>query len=216
MAKISELKYEIKGIKYNTAIKVGKQGFFNATLPDEVSAALNTNKKLEYTTLSALENGFNDIIEKYKNSKTEQEIFIFIRYGASGHYACKNDGSYLFHNKYGVSLSLTNSKSDILLFHFKVCIKETVDGCINWFETKLGKDFPHWDTEQRNNPTKYYKNGKCHDERNYKKILFSEIALDTLKVAQEKIRQASELLFNFIEQDEEQILLTLTNQKLLH
>lgn len=42
-----------------------------------------------------------------------------------------------------------------------------------------------------------------------------ETALETLRNAERKLKLASQQLFNFIEMDEEQISLTLNNQKLL-
>lgn len=216
MAKITTIKYQINGVNYSTNVNCGVDGYFSATLPEEVAAAFNINKSLSYSTLDLLQKSFDEEIKKYKNRVTNQELFILLRYGSSGRFADKEDGSSLFYDKYGVSLSMTNSQSDILLFDFKVCIKENIDGNINWFETQLGHDFPFWEKEKTSIPDKYFKHGKCYDENKYKKIPFTIAALNTLKTAQEKIRILSEGLFNFIEQDEEQILLTLTNQKLLN
>jgi hypothetical protein len=87
------------------------------------------------------------------------------------------------------------------------------------FQLEGGDKFPHWEKDKVSNPDKYYKFGAAiwtSKLKELKFIPFSEVALQSLENAQEKIRSISEFLFNFIEQDEEQILLTLTSQKLLN
>jgi hypothetical protein len=167
-------------------------------------------------TLKDLEKAFFDAINRYKLAETTEELYIFIRYGSSGRYKRKENGDYLF-GDYGNNYNLKNHFDDLdsVGFEFKVVIKETVDGKINWFNARLGKDYAHFDEEHRKNPDKYHKDGTCYIVDKWKKIPFSEKAVETLTIGREKIRQISEMLFNFIELDEKAIEQKLTNQKLL-
>lgn len=218
MAKVKDIKFNIKEQDFCVSVNVGKDGYFSAKFPEFVSQALNIDSRLSFNNLTDLEKEFNTQLLKYKTATTTEELFIGIRYGHSGDYAKKANGDYMSHDKYGVSLGFSHGTSSILTFDYDVYVKESVDSNINWFRAKLGKDFPYWDKEQTANPTKYYKDGNAvwsSKLKELKFIPFSETALQSLENAQEKIRSISEFLFNFIEQDEEQILLTLTNQKLL-
>lgn len=218
MAKVKDIKFNIKGQDFCVSVNVGKDGYFSAKIPNFVSEALNIDSRLSFNNLVDLEKEFNTQLLKYKTAATTEELFIGIKYGHSGDYSKKANGDYMHYDKYKVSLSFSNESSSILAFDYDVYIKESVDSNVNWFAAKLGKDFPYWDKEQTSNPDKYYKYGSAiwsSRIKDLKFIPFSETALQSLENAQEKIRSISEFLFNFIEQDEEQILLTLTNQKLL-
>lgn len=217
MAKIKVLKYEIAGVNYTSNVNVGVDGYFNTSLPSEVSTKLGIQSKLSYAKLNELENDFYAAIKRYCEAETTQLLFILIRYGASGRYnkaAEDSAKSVLFYDKYGISGGFDSM--DSLGFEFHVCMAETVDGHTNWYKTRLGKDHAHWDKEQHyDNPEKYYKAEKFYHVEKFKKIPYTDASLATLKNARETIRKMSELLFNFIEQDEKAIEAALTNQKLL-
>ncbi len=220
MAKVTDITFEIKGIKHVVNVNIKSDGFFTAYLPDNIASALNLEKKLEYTTLNALEKDFLASIERYKKSQTSQELFILIKYQASGRFSENIDGTDMHRGHNGkYKLNVSGIHSDCiggLGFQFKVCIKETIDSVENWYDTLLGKNHPHWDKEQQSNPDKYYKDTKIFRVDDWKKIPYSPEALQTLKNGEEVIRKASEILFNFIEQDEKQIETLLTNGKLLN
>ncbi len=217
MAKVSVLKFDLKGKDYQVNVNCNSDGMFSANLPEEVYKSLHLREKISHPTLTALETEFKAAIDRYKTAETSQELFIGIRYKSCGKYQQRKDGSYMFGghgSKYRLDVSFGGDCS-ALGFDFKVLIKETIDQVDTWYKAMLGKDHPHWDKEQNENPDKYYKREEFHDRGEYKMIPFSPAALESLQNASEKIRAASEMLFNFIEQDEQQLELTLTKQKLL-
>ncbi len=216
MAKITTIKFQIKGIDYSVNVNVGVNGYFSARIPKEVAEALSLYEKLEQSTLYELEKKIKDAVERYKNAVTTQEIFILIKYQSRGFYAYRDNGFAMYAasgSPYQLSTGFGDN-IDALGFQFKVCMKETVDGVENWFETRLGSKFMTGSIELES-PNTYFKDDKCYHSENWKKIPFNEIALQTLTNARERIRAVSEMLLEFVKQDEEQILLTLTNQKLL-
>lgn len=217
MAKVSEIKFNIKGEDFKINVNCNSSGNFNANIPDEVAKALRIDKKLSSTTLSELESIFKAHLLKYKSLETFETLHILISYQAKGRYMERKDGSDMFGNrdeKHNINISFSEIKNAVG-FDYWIAIKESIDGKDEWYSARLGKDFPHWDKEQNENPNKYFKYSKMHQMKRFKIIPFDDIALETLKNAEEKLRQASEVLFNFISKDEEEILLTLTNNKLL-
>ncbi len=218
MAKITDFKFDIQGEQFKVNVNCTSGGNFTARLPEKVAEALSINKDLSFSTLSELEKHFNRAIDRYKKAQTSQELFIFIRYKACGRFDEKNDRKgVLFGNGSPYHLSITFGGVSAIAFDYKVMIMETVDNTKNWYDAKLGSDFPHWDKEESENPDKYYKQQKCNDYgvSEWKKIPFSKEALKTLQDGSESLRKMSEMLFNFVEQDEKVIEQKLTNHKLL-
>ncbi len=218
MAKIGEIKFDIKGVDYKVHVNCTSSGQFNANLPQEVADALRIDKKITSQTLSALEEDFAIKLKQYKESETKETLYILVSYSARGEYTRKKDDGYLFGDgsKYNLKVNF-NMPNNALSLDFIVAIKETVDGKDKWFKAMLGKDFSHIKRKESSQPDIYHRDDEInfYNLERYKKIPFNESALNTLQIAQEKLRMLSEMLFNFISQDEEQILLTLTNQKLL-
>ncbi len=217
MAKVTTIKFQIKGVDYSVNVNVGSNGYFSAKIPQEVTTALSLNAKLEKNTLHELEKQLKDAVERYKNALTTQELFILIRYQSRGYYSNRADGGALYKaygSEYELSRGMGSDDTDALAFEYKVCMKETIDGVENWFETRLGSNYTVSCPETKF-PNTYFKDEKSYKHDKWKKIPFNEVALQTLFNAREKIRMVSEMLLRFVEQDEEQIMLTLTNQKLL-
>ena len=219
MAKITDFKFEIAGKKYIVHVNCRSDGNFSANLPKEVASPLDLREKMEAGTLTELSKKFYDALDRYKTASIKQEMFIAIRYMSAGRFQKAKDGSYFhqgYQDKYKLELQWESGTIDALAFHFTVVIKETTDGVEKLFKAQLGKDFSHIQDEH-NAPDKWQKEREfsTYHKDKWKFIPFSQQALTTLKTAQEKIRQVSEALFHFVEQDEEQILLTLTKNKLL-
>lgn len=219
MAKISEIKFELKGVHYKVNVNCTSGGQFNANIPDEIAEALRIDKKITANTLNEILATFNKSLKLYKEAKTSQTLHILIAYQASGAYIERKDGGHLFYyddKKYTIRTSF-NEIENALGLDFKVAICEVIDGKEKWFEAKLGKDHSHIQESQFFQPDVYHKTTNIYQNRleRFKIIPFSQTALDTLNSTQEKFRAISEMLFNFINQDEQQILSTLTNNKLL-
>lgn len=217
MAKVSTIKFDFKGVASTINVNCTSGGEFNCNLPEEISEALRVSSKLTANTLSALEKSFFDALKKYKEAETKEELFILIAYFARGHYAQNKKGDILFggyRHKYELQVNFSRPRNALGL-DFMVAIKQTIDKKDKWFAAKLGKDCSWIQEKEYSQPDVYHKQEEIHHPSEYKQIPFSPIALESLKTAEEKLRTASEMLFHFIEQDEEKILLTLTNQKLL-
>ena len=218
MAKIKTLTFEISGTKYDIVINCDNTGRFNAKLPTEIVTALNLQPKIDGLKLYELENTITEAVERYKNANTTEELHIALNYKSSGRYNWrKNKTSILFgdsiHSKYSLRLSGFDASSSGICFDYMVVIKETIDGNVKWYEATKGNDFATF-APQSKEPNKYHK-GNTVNIRTWKTIKFDPISLETLENATEKLRQLSETLFNFIEQDEDNITKTLTNNKLL-
>jgi hypothetical protein len=217
MAKVSTIKTNIKGIECNININVNSRGIFSCKLPVQVAEDLRI--KVEHTSLilHELEKTIKDLIESYKNSATTYEIFILIAYQARGKYIERKDGSYMFgHNddKYKIDVSFSEIDNAIGL-DFIVAIEEVIDGKSEWFRAK--KD----DDGNFVMPDKFtHSNRGVHISRNMlkraKKIPYTKEALKTLLDVQEKFCSLSELLFNFIKKDEQEIQAILISNKLLN
>lgn len=223
MAKVSTIKFEIKGMKYSLNVNCDSSGTFKVKLPQEVYEPLKLDKEIRTTTLLLLEQEFKKAIERYLNAETTQEIMIAIWYGSAGNFNRKKDGGVLFYDKYGIKLSFSSDDDSILLFQHEIVMKETIDGVVTYWKARKGKDFSHISKEYKE-PEMWHKydftssSGKLHDSdmKTCKLIPYSDAAFISLESAREKIRTVSEMLFNFIEQDVKQIETTLTKTKFLH
>lgn len=213
MAKIKELKFSIKDREYKVNVNCTSQGLFTAYLPREVCDALDLRSKLEFKSLSELQKEFFDAIHRYREAETHQDLFILIRYGSTGDFNEDSEGNNLhnqgYRGKYNVDISFGTGKN-VLSFDYKICIRESVDGIENWYDARYGKKsvFDSPDDE----PDAFHKGTQTHSLDEYKKIPYSEESLETLNAILEKIRAASEILYNFIEQDEKSIEQMLTGQ----
>lgn len=218
--KVSDIKFDLNGVSYKVNVNCSSSGEFTANLPENVAETLRLDKKLKSNTLASLVKDFNDKIEAYKKAETSVELYILIAYQARGKYTYRKDGSVLFshlNKKYYIENSF-DTVNNAVGIDFTVAIKEIIDTKVKWFKAKLGKDFSHICREEQSQPDVYHKEGEISEFRidRYKIIPFSETALNTLQAAEDKLRDLSEMLFNFIEQDEVKILETLSSQKLLN
>jgi len=219
MPKVSEINITIKDTSYKIPVNCNSDGLFSANIPQEVAEALRIDEKVKANTLSDLTADIDEKLNKYKEANTQETLHILISYHARGRYKEKKDGSVLFsdvNNVHSISISFSEI-INAMGFDFMVAIKQVIDGKEKFFEAKLGSEFMGNARIQCAEPNIYHKYTSISNHRmqRYKIIPFSEVALKTLQNGEEKIREASEMLYKFISQDEEQILLTLTNQKLL-
>lgn len=220
MAKISTIKYTFQGKELIANVNVNSQGEFSCNIPEDIAKALNLRMKITSYNLGELESNFRNSLKRYKEAETKLELYILIRYHACGEYSCKSDGSVLFGNNsiYQTKCSFSEFRNAVGI-DYMVAFKKTVDGVVNWHKGISKRDRFESDA----NPYEYVNgyridNQKIFESKTdlYKKIPFNQDALNTIKSAQEQFRKLSETLFNFMEKDEEQILLALSNKKLLN
>lgn len=217
MAKISEIKFDIKGEKFTVNTNCNSKGIFTAKIPQIVSEALNIHSELSSATHDDLCEKINKAIIKYKTAETTQELYIIIKYASYGGYNRKQGSDLgVLHNDSRFKIHLSFNQESVLMFDFKVCVKETVDNSVNWFNTRLGYDMAQpFDKRNEADPHKYYKYDKFGSVEGWIKIPYTEEAFINLSQAKEKIRMASETIFNFISKDESEISLILNSQKIL-
>ena len=173
MAKVSEIKFDIKGQNYKVNVNCNSSGQFNANIPKEVAEALRIRETLTATTLAALEKEFEDCLLKYKTAQVTQETFIIVAYQARGKYIERKDGGHLFFyndDKYNISVSF-HAISNAVGLDFEVAIKETIDGKERWFKAKLD-DSGNYTKGSSEITSSLLKRGKA--------IPFNKAALDTL------------------------------------
>jgi len=220
MAKVTTLKFQIKGVDYSVNVNCTSTGEFTASLPFEVSRDLSLRQKLTANSLAELRSEFHNAINRYKEAETSKEYFIAIKYKASGRYAEDEGGRPLF-GGYSNDYNFHNSFDTIqgVGFTFMVCIKQTKDSVVTWFATNIqgeGNTILHPELKFIEHPIDdYVKSTTLSSPEKWKKIPYSAEALRTLNHAQENIRKISHLLFLFIEQDESKMVAMLNNNKLL-
>lgn len=219
MAKIDEIKLNIDGVvkKYN--INVGKEGIFRCKIDYHIAKKIGLeNGSLEFTTLSDLETLVYTKYNEYIDSKKEYAVFIGIEYQASGNFAQKANGHFMF-GQYDKEKPYydTNTRFSIassLLFGYKFYIREqSSTGQTLWYKAeKVDADYEPRTFEKIHEGFVF--NNATHST--YGKLIpYSEKAEQTLSKAKEGLRQISEILFNFINQDEKLIEATLLNGNLL-
>ncbi len=216
MAKISEIKFDIKGTQFKLNVNCNSSGVFTANVPELVCESLGIQREQNASTLSELERKIKDAIEKYKNSETTEELYIFIKYGCCGDYnsyGSIKDGT--LHNDKRFKVVINFNDASCLLFDFKIVMKEVIDGVVGYYSVIKGKNTSGANREEQD-PNKYYKYEKLHMVEDWIKIPYTEEAFINLSQAKEKIRMVSEMLFNFVSKDENEISLILNNQKLLN
>lgn len=214
MAKVGDIRYEFDGLDLKAPVNCNSSGEFSVALPEIVVTTLGLPKKITGTTLGQVTAEFNAAIARFKTSTTTEELVIAIKYSASGGYTLNVDGhcftSHEDRSKYQASSNGYSEWKNMLSLDFEVLLRRTVNGTNEkFFQTHKGR-FSDED------PNKYYPLSNTFRKTDGVKIIpYSEEALATLLAAHEKIRAASETLYNFITLDEAQIIDVLTNQKLL-
>ena len=194
--KVDTLKFIIDGEEFTSNINVKKSGEFSCEIHWKVVNALGLKCNKYYAKkLSEITDEITNKYHAYKEAKKVQDLFIVIEYKSSGSYHNFVDKSneFTLQNMFG---------DDCLMFKFEVYIRETSStGVITWYSArKTDKGF-----EKRF--TVYGQKGKY--------IPYSDKAFETLKKAQEGLIKISDILYNFITQDENQINKNLLSGKLL-
>lgn len=218
MAKITDFKFNLGGKDYKVPVNCTSSGQFNVHLPQVVADSLGLNKTIRAQSLAELEKQFNESLQRYKEAETHEELIIGIRYSACGKCIEKSDGSYMFspnsRPEHYLDVSFGEGGNAISL-EFKVFFKVTIDGNQTWYSARQGKDYAHRDEKHINNPEKWFRDNIKINMKKWKLIPYSEQAYKTLSNGVEQLRKISELLFNFISQDESQIAIALENNRLL-
>lgn len=220
MAKVADLKFTVNNEEFKIPVNVGIDGVFKCNLPQKIYQPLKIQGALTSNTLQGLKTIFYDAFERYKNAETKQTIYIAIRYAASGKYQNKADGYPFitgYNNKYNLEFSHHDRLSAVAL-EFEIVLKEDIDGAVTYYTAKQGKQYEcngHFYKEQNENTEKWFKNNQFYNLDKWKLIPYDETSLSTLLKARENMRALSEMLHRFIEQDEQQMIETLSNGKLL-
>lgn len=216
MAKITDIKFNLNNKDYIIPVNVNSKGEFKTELPREIATALKIQSQINSSQLNDVLTVFYSALDKYKKAQTIQQLFIAISYGSSGQYN-RNAGGGALHNSNNSKYQIRQQFGglDCIGFEFDVIILESVDGIGTYYTTRKGDPTSIFQDRKNEDPERYYKNREAYNMDKYKLIPFNEIHLSTLMNAQENLRKLSEMLFNFIEQDEEQIKLTLQSGRLM-
>ncbi len=194
--KVDTLKFVIDGEEFTSNINVNKSGEFSCELHWKVVNALGLKCNKYYAKkLSEITSEINEKHHAYREAKKVTDLFILIEFKAAGCYHKFMDKSseYTLQELFG---------NDAIMFTFKVYIRETSStGVVTWYDT-------------RKTDEGYEKHGTLYSVRG-KLIPFTDKALETLKKAQEGIEKISDILYNFINQDEKQIMESLNSGNLL-
>lgn len=212
MAKVTDIKFEFQGKDNKIAVNVNSEGRFKCNLPKEISTALKMPEIIEDSNLQDLTIKFRQALERYKNASTEQTIYIAVKYASNGVYA---PNSVNFGSPYYL-----NSDMPAIALDFKTVMLEVVDGVETWYHAGQGKEYidrglPNQFENERSNPDKWFKRGEFYSRKGWKIIDYNEVYLETLNKAKTNMINLSQMLHKFMEQDKEQMQLTLSAGKLL-
>lgn len=210
MAKVDEIVLNIDGkeIKYN--INVGKKGIFKVHLDSDIAEKLGMKGNLEYSKLNDLKLYVSNHYTAYLNATKIEEIFIGIRFVASGKYSTGIIKDEKF-KKRGWA-----GDTDMIGFEFDIYIKETAStGTVVWYDACKGDPNSIISSRKKEDPNKYYKNGQNSREPQGVLIPYSDQALETLEKGREGLKKISAVLYNFISQEPEAIVQQLTKGVLL-
>lgn len=212
MAKVGKIKYEIKSEYGEIPINCNSAGEFSCKMPVEIARSLNLPQEIKATTMAEINAVFHNALDRYKKAETKQELLIYIQYMASGHYIGKENekDGLLFNSNSDYYMRMAFAQVDALAFSFDVIIRETVDKVETLYYAKKGKDIieerGHLEGGGDNDLETYFKYGEYYCNNTGKLIAYSDSALERLIIVRERIRKASEVLFNFIDQPESLII----------
>jgi len=212
MARIKTVKYRIHGILRDIGLNCRSNGEFTCKLPEEIKEAFDIHRDLSASTLQDLEKELAELIDRYRNAKTKSELMIGIQYKSGGRYNRDKDGKILHPETWSDRFHDSGSS---LTFDYEIFIMETVDTVVNWYHTRKGDPESIFDDRKDEDPEKYYKSNKEHRKPEYTMIPYTDEALTKLEQNTEVIRKTNEVIHQFIDQDENKIIETLLNQKLL-
>jgi hypothetical protein len=210
MAKIKKIEFIIQEVYHKVDVNCSARGTFSLKLPIYVHEKLRIDPEITSSSLGDLETKFEKILYEYKTCSVTEEFFIIVAYQAKGKYIETKDGGHMYFyrdDKYKIDVSFGEIENAVGI-DFEVCVKETINDNSIWYEAKIDEESGLYKKINRKVNSNLLKRGKV--------LPFNETAIETLNQAQEKFRSLSEMLFKFINQDEEKILLTLTSQKLLN
>lgn len=214
MAKIKDLKFELAGKECKEPLNCNVKGEFSTALPLEISNALNLNRVIRGSTIESVQTSFYDAIHLYKNSKTTYSLFILIEYKASGFYRQSETGSFLFDQFSKFNYGNSYNSLPVIAFDFDLAIKKTVAGQESWFKASPYEKKYHREDEPIIDG--YVCGSWLHSINNFKIIPFSQAAFETLQKGRGNLRKISEMLYEFINQDEALLVASLTSGKLLN
>lgn len=219
MAKVDTIILNIEGKEYKYNVNVGKAGIFKCQLDWAVAEKLG----LEKSTITSerkddLTMQINKAYSAFIEATKVEEAFISIVYKSCADFSYNSEGIRMFPNSgnsHNLSISFDYGMP-ALAFKFTVYIRETLStGQVIWYDTKKGGyPFLFEDDQEPLDPNKYYKNGQRSSIGGVL-IPYSEQAMEKLEKAKEGIRNISEILFNFVSQDTEQIEALLLGGNLL-
>jgi hypothetical protein len=204
MAKVSTLKFELKGINYEVPVNCGVSGIFKASLPKEVWLTLGIrNSELQFSKLSDLETEFFNHITRYREAKTTEVLLIKLRYKSKGIFCKTTEGYPLFLRDKDFYLETQwDSVNNAIGFDFEVFFEVDTDGHKTRYKAVKGKNL--FIPDKTIDPEKYYKDGRSIDtSTGWITIPYSDEAFNTLEIASRGLRNLSELLYNFISKDPE-------------
>ncbi len=216
MAKVGVIKFNYLGKDMQVNVNCNSGGIFSANIPEEVANALQIGKTLSATTMSEIQKQFDIAMYTFKNATRTEHLMLLIAYKAAGEYTYVADRSRVmfggYNHKYGIEMSYWNHISAVG-FEFDIVIKECVNAKVKYYEARKGDDIGSERHKEDHN--KWYKWQEVTVREGHKLIPFSEEALSTLQKAENTMRNLSEMLFNFIEQEPDKIEEQLKNKILL-
>lgn len=214
MARIDTLKFNINDKEYESHVNVNKAGIFSVHLHWEVTQAFNLGNigEISGTSKDKLINPILTAYSEYKKSKTVYSLHLAIEYKASNHFTYYENGHSMF-NQFEEFYERGYEKVvNKLFFGYKVYCKEVNSlGAVIWHEAV---NIESGEAHGRKVFDGFYVGSIVYGVSG-KIIPYTKEAEETLRKAKEGIRKISEILFNFISQDEKLISAQLNKGNLI-
>jgi len=217
MAKVDTIELNILGKDYTYNVNVGKEGIFRVRLDLLVAQTLGIESKIEFKTLDDLTSYIYTPYREFLEAKKEEKAIIWIDFKSSRSMCTDQKGFQLLplHSKY-----VKSDFSDIpsIAFEFGLIIEVSHStGTTTYYKAKLGRELLDWEQKRKENfdENKVYKDSQTYSVPGAKKIPFTIESYNTLIKARQGLRSISEILYNFIKQDEADIVKTLSEGNIM-
>ena len=217
MAKVDTIELNILGKDYTYNVNVGKEGIFRVRLDLLVAQTLGIESKVEFKTLDDLTSYIYTPYHEFLEAEKKETAYIWIDFKSSRSMCTDQNGFQLLplHSKFAES---GFSHIPSIAFDFGLYIKVSHStGTATYYRAKLGRELLDWEKKKKENfdELKVYKDSQTYSMPGAKRIPFTIESYNTLIKARQGLRSISEILYNFIKQDEADIVKTLSEGNIM-
>lgn len=219
MAKVDSIELNIEGEKKSFNINVRKDGIFRCKLDKDTAHYLSLDPfERSANTLQELKDEIDKAYKIYCDNTEIEKIFIAIEFKASEPFNRDPEGNIIFRrgDKFYEELHFDNLPT--IGFRFRAYILHQRGGVDTWYTARKGTPSIRFYTSEECRdpyPGKWYKYEKKYEKPSGVIIDFSDKSYQALQKAEDGLTSISEILYNFLSQEPEQISSMLETGKYL-